>query len=95
MARAGTGGNQLPLIAYTVEKNESCIDRPEPDGREVHDEQRRDLPDRDRAIRHRGGHVPMVILIDNDRRHSNYRIIEENVAPTVVAKYGTGGVIPR
>lgn len=38
MARAGTGGNQLPMVAYRIEKNGSCIDRPEPDGREVHDE---------------------------------------------------------
>lgn len=62
MARAGTGGNQLPLIAYTVEKNESCIDRPEPYGREVHDEQERCLPDGDSAIRNRGGNTPIVII---------------------------------
>ena len=41
-----------------------------------------------------GGHVPMVILFDGERRH-NYEAISGGIAPTVIAQYGTGGVTPR
>ena len=40
-----------------------------------------------------GGHVPMVILIDGERRH-DYGAFEDGIAPTVTAKYGTGGQYP-
>lgn len=35
MARAGTGGNQLPLVAYRIERDERDTDQSEPDGRKV------------------------------------------------------------
>ena len=39
MARAGTGGNQLPLVAYRIERDEEVLsDRSESDGCKVHDE---------------------------------------------------------
>lgn len=36
-----------------------------------------------------GGNVPLVILIDGERRH-DYGTFEDGIAPTVTAKYVTG-----
>lgn len=32
-----------------------------------------------------------AILCYNDRRHADYHLAEDGIAPAVVAKYGTGG----
>lgn len=36
-----------------------------------------------------GGHVPMVLMFDGERRHDYEQI--SGAAPTVMANYGTGG----
>lgn len=51
MARAGTGGNQLPLVVYRIEENGSCTDQPESDGCKVRTVGGRHCSDADSQMR--------------------------------------------